>query len=118
MTVSTTALTLPPDLKQALDEAVRRIVEIAQPDLIILFGSWAEGKARAGSDVDLMVVAETEDPYHVSARLYEEVRPFFGGRGVDLIVFPRDQWPRARRIRGMVAWEADRFGVRLHEQAA
>ena len=116
--MSTTTLDLPPDLKRALDAAVQRIVEIAQPDLIILFGSWAEGKADADSDVDLMVVAETEEPYGVSARLHREVKPLLGGRGLDIIVFPRDQWPHARTIRGMVAWEADRFGVRLHERAA
>ena len=116
--MSIQTLNLPPDLREALDEAVRRIVEIARPDLIILFGSWAEGKASADSDVDLIVVMETDEPYGVSARLYQEVEPVLGGRGLDIIVFPRDQWPHARTIRGMVAWEADRFGVRLHERAA
>jgi hypothetical protein len=47
------ALNLPADLRIAPDKAVQRIVEIAQPELVILFGSWAEGKAREDSDVDL-----------------------------------------------------------------
>ena len=52
--------TLPPDVAARLDEAVRRIVEIAGPQLVILFGSYAEGTANEDSDIDLLVVAETE----------------------------------------------------------
>lgn len=40
----------------ALDEVVRRIVEVARPDRIILFGSAARGEATTGSDLDLLVV--------------------------------------------------------------
>jgi predicted nucleotidyltransferase len=46
-------LSLPSDLNAALREAVRAAVEIAHPQAVILFGSWAEGTATAGSDVDL-----------------------------------------------------------------
>ncbi len=38
----------------------KRIVEIANPRLIILFGSYAQGQARPDSNVDLLVVAETK----------------------------------------------------------
>ncbi|MBM3476062.1 MAG: nucleotidyltransferase domain-containing protein [Armatimonadetes bacterium] len=116
--MATEAPNLPDDLRIALDKAVQRIVEIAQPELVILFGSWAEGNAREDSDVDLMVVSETDDCPLLAARLREEIRPLLGDRGLDLLVMPREHWPEARRIRGMVAWEADRFGVRLHERAA
>jgi len=39
-----------------MKEIVRRIVEVAKPDRIILFGSRARGDASSGSDVDLLVV--------------------------------------------------------------
>ena len=39
-----------------LDEIVRRIVEIAHPERIILFGSAARGQSGPSSDVDLLVV--------------------------------------------------------------
>jgi len=38
------------------DEIIRRIVEVAQPDRIILFGSAARGEAGVDSDIDLLVV--------------------------------------------------------------
>ena len=46
-----------PDAADALlAEIVRRTIEVAQPERIILFGSAARGDARAGSDIDLLVV--------------------------------------------------------------
>ena len=39
-----------------LDEVIRRIVDVAQPDRIILFGSAARGQMGPDSDLDLLVV--------------------------------------------------------------
>ena len=44
------------DPVELLKEIVRRIVEVAKPDRIIMFGSRARGDARSDSDVDLLVV--------------------------------------------------------------
>ncbi len=41
---------------RVLDEIVRRVVEVAHPDRIILFGSAARGEMGPDSDVDLLVV--------------------------------------------------------------
>ena len=45
---------------QTIDDVVRRLLEEYHPDKIILFGSHATGGAREGSDIDLLVVKETE----------------------------------------------------------
>ena len=41
---------------EVLDEIIRRVVEVAQPDRIILFGSAARGDMTHDSDVDLLVI--------------------------------------------------------------
>ncbi len=43
-----------------LEEIVRRIVEVAHPERIILFGSAARGTMGPNSDVDLLVVRAGE----------------------------------------------------------
>ena len=48
-----------PDLNQ-LPEVVRRIVEVAQPERIILFGSAARGEIGPHSDFDLLVIADAD----------------------------------------------------------
>ncbi len=42
--------------QEVLGEIVRRIVEVAQPEKIILFGSAVRGEMGPNSDVDLLVV--------------------------------------------------------------
>ncbi len=62
----------------------RRIAEHFSPDRIILFGSRAHGKARADSDVDLLVVMPCEGPgARKAVEILNRVEPDFA---VDLIV--------------------------------
>jgi predicted nucleotidyltransferase len=113
-----TALNLPADLREALDQAVAAIVEIAHPQLIILFGSWAEGTARADSDVDLLVVAETERWDTTALALHKILRPLLGRREFDLLLYSPEEWREGRRVIGFVSREADQQGVRLYDRAA
>ena len=54
-----------------IGDIVRRIVETAQPEKIILFGSRARGDARPNSDFDLLVIKESDEPgYRRDAPLY------------------------------------------------
>lgn len=46
-----------PELDQnTLDDIIQRVVEVAQPQRIILFGSAARGAMTRHSDVDLLIV--------------------------------------------------------------
>ncbi|MGQ0665327.1 MAG: nucleotidyltransferase domain-containing protein [Pseudomonadota bacterium] len=45
-----------------IEEIVRRLVAAIDPDKIVLFGSRAGGRARPGSDIDLLIVKHTDQP--------------------------------------------------------
>lgn len=45
-----------------LPEMVERLVHHFDPQQIVLFGSWARGTASRRSDIDLLIVCETEAP--------------------------------------------------------
>ncbi len=68
-----------------LEEIVRRIVEVAHPDRIILFGSAARGELGPDSDLDLLVVKRGIDH---RGRLAEQIYMKLGGVGVgvDIVV--------------------------------
>ena len=73
-----------------LDEIVRRIVEVAQPDRIILFGSAARGQLGPDSDVDLLVI-KSGVPHR--RRLAQQIHLSFFGLGVPIdviVVTPED----------------------------
>lgn len=42
--------------QKALDEIIRRIIEVARPEKIVLFGSAATGRMGPNSDLDLLVI--------------------------------------------------------------
>ena len=47
-----------------LQEIVANIVSAVHPDRIILFGSHASGKANPTSDLDILVIADSNAPRH------------------------------------------------------
>lgn len=62
--------------QQVIDQAVRVLADAAQPRSIVLFGSHARGEARAGSDLDLLVVEdEVHDRAGEMVRLRRALRP-------------------------------------------
>jgi predicted nucleotidyltransferase len=85
--MGTTQRQLPPAV---LDEIVRRVVAVAHPDRIVLFGSAARGEMGPDSDVDLLVV-KSGVPHR--RRLAQQIHQAFFGLGVPvdvIVVTPED----------------------------
>ncbi|HHT9120829.1 MAG TPA: HEPN domain-containing protein [Candidatus Hypogeohydataceae bacterium YC41] len=45
---------------KTIEDVTERLIKVYDPERIILFGSHAIGKAQDGSDIDLLIVKETE----------------------------------------------------------
>lgn len=56
-----------------IEATVHEIVEQFQPERVILFGSYAYGTPQPGSDVDLLVVMETENSLETTLDIYSTV---------------------------------------------
>ena len=69
---------------RAIRDVVKQIAEQFQPEKIILFGSYAYGKPRPESDVDLLVIMSTPLRNHEqAAQITRGVEYHFG---LDLLV--------------------------------
>ena len=67
--------------QRAIDQVVKQIVGEFKPQKIILFGSYARGKPRPESDVDLLIVMK-------SPKSSLEIRRHLGVMfGMDLLVY-------------------------------
>lgn len=53
-----------------LREIVRRVLTVGKPRKIVLFGSRADGRARADSDLDLLIVEDSNLPRHRRSARY------------------------------------------------
>lgn len=52
-----------PPVAETLPQAIERIVSALKPEKIILFGSYAHGNPTHDSDVDLLIIMETNGKY-------------------------------------------------------
>jgi len=81
--------------ERTLQEAVERIVTVARPTRVILFGSYGRSDADGGSDLDLMVIEpEVADRYAEMIRLHEAVGSV--GPGVDVLVYSEAEMEERR----------------------
>ncbi len=58
---------------EVLEKVIRRIVEVAQPDKIILFGSAVRGEIGSNSDLDLLVVKSGVHRRHLAQAIYQNL---------------------------------------------
>ena len=70
--------------RSVLDDIIRRIVEVAQPEQIILFGSAARGDMKPHSDIDLLVVKDGAHRRHLAKQIYKSLHG--AGAPVDVVV--------------------------------
>ena len=66
-----------------IKELIHEIVQLVDPEQIILFGSYATGNATEDSDVDLFIVKDSILPRHKRAR---QIRQAISSR----FPFPKD----------------------------
>jgi predicted nucleotidyltransferase len=99
-----------------LDEIVRRVLAVARPDKIILFGSAATGQMTKDSDIDLLIV----EPAPVNTRERSvEIRDAVGNIGypVDIVVMGTERFERTRRLIGGIAYPANKYGRVIYAAA-
>ena len=102
-------------LAEDLDWIVGRIRDGYDPEKIILFGSLVRGDAHEWSDIDLIVVKDTDASYGNRVRALLPVLRGWQG-GADIIVYSLEEYERARRTGSAFLREAERAGEVLYER--
>jgi predicted nucleotidyltransferase len=99
---------------EQLDQIVQRIVDRLDPEKIILFGSHSRGEAREDSDIDLLVVAETDlparDRFPTARRLLADFPAAF-----DLFWKTPAEYRRWRCVVNHVVYFAEKYGRVVYE---
>ena len=101
------------EIRQTIQEMVRRLIDRFDPDQTILFGSHARGTAAPGSDVDLLVVmsvsgSKRDKQVEMRLALHDIHVP------KDIIVATPEEVARRRDIVGTVIRPALREGKVLY----
>ena len=99
--------------QQILDEIIRRIVEVAQPEKIILFGSAARGDMNRHSDVDLLIIKEGADALELMGEIYMNLDGV--GAAVDAVVVTPDDVERYKDSHAVIVKPALQEGRVVYE---
>ena len=95
-----------------LDEIVPRIVQVAQPERIVLFGSAAREDAGPDSDLDLLVVKRGALRRKLAQAIYSDL--YGVGRAVDVVVVTPEDLERYRDSIGLVIAPALQEGKTIY----
>ena len=102
-------------VQEQIDEITQKIVKNFQPQKIILFGSYAYGAPTEESDLDLMIIKDSDLPGRLQNR---EIRKLLSGSKipVDVIVKTPHEFEVYKDIIGTIVYPAHKFGKVLYEE--
>jgi predicted nucleotidyltransferase len=102
--------------ESTLQQIVAKIVQLANPDRVILFGSAATGDMTADSDLDLLVVeSQVSNTRHEGIRLRAALEDV--PLPIDVIVMSRQWFDDTKNVIGGIAYPAHKYGKVLYEAA-
>lgn len=110
---------MPAVTEELLQQMVAVAAQEVKPEAIILFGSYATGQARPGSDVDLLVIEAApfgagRDRRKEMVRLWRALDRF--AIATDILVYSREEVERWRGARNHVIGRALRQGKLVYGQ--
>jgi predicted nucleotidyltransferase len=100
--------------QEQISEITRRIVGRFKPQKIILFGSYAHGTPTEESDLDLLIIKESDIPSRLQNR---QVRKIVSDLRVpvDVIVKTPEEFQTYKDIIGTIIYPANKFGKVIYE---
>src|SRR5467141_3335046 len=103
------------DVREKIQEMVRRIVARFHPLKIVLFGSHARGTAGPDSDVDLLIIMEVKGS---KRETQVQIRMELNGMGVakDVVVATPSEVKKYGDLIGTILGPALQDGEILHER--
>lgn len=102
--------------ESVVQEIVRRLLAVVQPERIILFGSAATGHMTRDSDIDLLIVSPApSNTLEEHVKLRDCLRGL--GFAVDVFLIASEKFQESKDIFGGIAYPAHKYGRVIYEAA-
>ena len=102
--------------EEIVKQAITRLIEVAKPQKIFLFGSYARGDAREQSDLDFLVVErEVKNRRKEMVRLHDAIRSMH--IPVDILVVSEASFTEWADVPGTVIHKAKTEGRLCYDES-
>jgi len=105
----------PKRVPEEVKKIVEQIVKNYNPEKVILFGSFAYGKPKKDSDVDLLIIKRTRKRF--GARLFEVAKFIKSELGTDILVYTPKEWEEGLKKKYYFFQEINQKGKILYEKS-
>ena len=104
-----------PRIKAIVEQVVRRLVVALNPRQIILYGSYVHGRPTSDSDLDFLVISDSNE---ADFRQSQNARKVVGhvDMPVDVFVLPQQEFDETKNVIGGLAYVPAKYGVVVYEK--
>ena len=99
------------DTVEKLNAIREQVIQLCDPQKILLFGSQAKGTATAKSDIDLCIIASTNDKRSLLTDLYCDTE---SDTPIDFLLYTPEEWEHSVADSQSFAHKLNREGVVLY----
>ncbi len=101
--------------KEQINNILKIITSNAEPEKVILFGSYAKNTYTENSDLDLLIIKKTNLPRHLRAL---ELRKLFRGLKIpiDLLIYNQKEINKWKDIKSSFIAQVISEGILLYEK--
>jgi len=100
--------------QEQISKIVNEVVNNFKPKKVILFGSYASGIPTEESDLDLLIIKDSDLPLHLQSRKVRKILSDFKVP-MDVIVKPSKEFEKYKDIIGTIMYPANKFGKVVYE---
>ena len=98
-----------------IDDIVKRIAIKFNPDKIILFGSYATGNPNNDSDIDLLIIKDSDLPRH--KRSFDIQKSLIGSMiPMDILVYTTKEFEQEKKEKSSFLYSAIKTSKILYER--
>lgn len=104
------------DRQLEVDNLLECLIEGLEPERIIIFGSHARGDAGPDSDIDILIIKDSEE--RPALRRKNALQLIKDSRiPKDIVVLTPEEYKDSKEVAGTIAFEAHHFGKVVYVRA-
>jgi uncharacterized protein len=101
--------------KGKIDQVIESIVQGYKPERIILFGSHAHDKANENSDLDLLIIKDTDERYFQRMKTIRSLFKVYPC-AMDIFVYTNEEFEHAFKYKSLLPFIAFNEGIVVYER--